>query len=86
VPNAFSPNNDGVNDVFIPLNYGLLNYEFRIYNRWGELIFETNDTTKGWDGYYNGVEQELDVYVYVVSGNGEDGVHYSKQGNFTLVR
>lgn len=86
VPNAFSPNNDGVNDVFIPLNYGLLNYEFRIYNRWGELIFETSDTTKGWDGYYNGVEQELDVYVYVVSGNGEDGVHYSKQGNFTLVR
>lgn len=86
VPNAFSPNNDGVNDVFLPLNYGLLNYNFRIYNRWGELIFETSDTTKGWDGYFNGVEQELDVYVYVVSGNGEDGVQYSKQGNFTLVR
>ncbi len=86
VPNAFSPNDDGVNDVFLPLNYGLLNYEFRIYNRWGELIFLTNDPAKGWDGVYNGVEQELDVYVYVVSGDGEDGVRYLKRGNFTLVR
>jgi gliding motility-associated-like protein len=86
VPNAFSPNGDGVNDEFLPLNYGLTEFQFRIYNRWGELIYETNDPTKGWNGIYNGVEQEMDVYVYVVSGFGEDHVFYSKQGNFTLVR
>lgn len=86
VPNAFSPNNDGVNDEYIPINYGLDNYEFRIYNRWGELVFESSDPTKGWDGTYKGVDQELDVYVYVVSGNGVDGIPYYMQGNFTLVR
>ncbi|MEZ5015095.1 MAG: PKD domain-containing protein [Chitinophagales bacterium] len=85
-PNAFSPNGDGINDEFIPINYGLDAYEFRVYNRWGELLFLTNDPAKGWNGIWKGVEQELDVYVYVVSGNGVDGVHYSKQGNFTLVR
>lgn len=86
VPNAFSPNGDGVNDIFIPLNYGLSNFEFKIYNRWGELIFISTDPVKGWNGIYNGVEQELDVYVYVVSGKGLDNVDYFKQGNFTLVR
>ena len=86
VPNAFSPNGDGVNDIFIPLNYGLSDFEFKIYNRWGELIFISNDPVKGWNGIYNGVEQELDVYVYVVSGKGLDNVDYFKQGNFTLVR
>ena len=86
VPNAFSPNGDGTNDVFLPLNYGLTDFLFRVYNRWGELIYETTDPTKGWNGIYNGVEQEMDVYVYTVSGKGEDNVFYSKQGNFTLVR
>ncbi len=86
VPNAFSPNGDGVNDIFFPVNYGLANFEFRIYNRWGELLFLTNDPEKGWNGVYKGEEQELDVYVYVISGNGLDGVPYYRQGNFTLVR
>ena len=86
IPNAFSPNNDGVNDIYFPVNYGLENFEFRIYNRWGELIFETSDPAKGWDGIYKGEEQELDVYVYVISGNGLDGIPYYRQGNFTLVR
>lgn len=85
VPNAFSPNGDQVNDVFIPLNYGLSNYEFRVYNRWGEIVFITNSTTAGWDGYFEGQLQDIGTYVYVVSGLGVDNVNYFKQGNFTLV-
>ncbi len=86
VPNAFSPNGDGTNDFFLPTNAGLDNYEFKIYNRWGELLFLTNDPKKGWNGVYNNIEQELDVYIYIVSGTGLDGTNYYKQGNFTLVR
>jgi len=85
VPNAFSPNSDDSNDEFIPLNYGLTNYEFTVYNRWGEIVFQTNSTTEGWDGYFEGELQEIGTYVYVVSGNGIDNVTYFKQGNFTLV-
>lgn len=86
IPNAFSPNNDGINDEYIPINYGIENYHFSIFNRWGQLIFESTDPTEGWDGTYKGVDQELDVYVFIVSGNGLDGVPYYRQGNFTLVR
>ncbi len=86
VPNAFSPNNDGVNDFFLPFNLGLDAFEMRIYNRWGQLVFITNDPLEGWDGNYQGKEQEMDTYVYVITGNGEDNVPYYRQGNLTLVR
>jgi gliding motility-associated-like protein len=86
VPNAFSPNGDGYNDVFLPFNLGLETYELRIYNRWGELVFITNNPLIGWDGTYEGKDQEMDTYVYVITGNGEDNVPYYRQGNLTLVR
>jgi gliding motility-associated-like protein len=85
VPNAFSPNGDGVNDQFMPLNYGLEDYQFAVYNRWGELLFLTSSTVAGWNGIYEGKLQEIGTYVYVVSGKGVDNVNYYKQGNFTLV-
>ncbi|MBP9188799.1 MAG: gliding motility-associated C-terminal domain-containing protein [Chitinophagales bacterium] len=86
VPNAFSPNGDGFNDIFLPVNYGLSDFEFRIYNRWGQLVFQSNDSSIGWDGYFNGVEQEVGTYAYVVSGKGKDNAEYYRQGNLTLVR
>lgn len=85
IPNAFSPNGDGFNDEFLPLNYGMADYELAIYNRWGELVFNTSSTTNGWDGTYEGKVQEIGTYVYIVSGKGVDNVQYYKQGNFTLV-
>lgn len=86
VPNAFSPNADGVNDIFLPVNYGLSDFEFRIYNRWGQLVFQSSDSSIGWDGYFNGIEQEVGTYAYVVSGKGKDNAQYYRQGNLTLVR
>lgn len=87
VPNAFSPNNDGRNDVFrIPnLKYQRL-LEFRIYNRWGEQIFDTTDPNRGWDGTYRGVPQEAGVYQYLIRIGTPDGKNRMYKGDVTLVR
>jgi gliding motility-associated-like protein len=67
-PTAFSPNNDGVNDTFFPLsNCEINNYRFVVYNRWNELLFESNQVGEGWNGTYKGVSQPVDVYIYHIS-------------------
>jgi len=87
VPNAFTPNGDGVNDVFRVLgNVGRLeSFRLRIFNRWGQLLFETSDRRKGWDGRQQSGEVPLGVYVYMLeySLNGEPVL---QKGNFTLLR
>lgn len=88
IPNAFSPNNDGVNDEFKILAYkGLksLNY-FKIYNRWGNLVFESKDFNTGWDGFFKNTIQEIGVYIYVIEGNTYTNAKYIAKGNFTLIR
>ena len=86
-PSAFSPNGDGVNDIFHPVFYNVSDYHLKIFNRWGELIFETNDPAAGWDGKYKGEDQEVGVYVYYADAKGfSDGVFKSLQGNITLLR
>jgi gliding motility-associated-like protein len=65
-PNAFTPNNDGSNDVYMPVGYGISEFEMLIYDRWGELVFRTTDLYTGWDGRYNGKAPFSDVYVYKV--------------------
>lgn len=67
VPTAFTPNGDGINDVIYVDGWGIkkLNY-FRIYNRWGQLLFESHDINVGWDGTYQGVPQNMETYVWQV--------------------
>lgn len=66
IPNAFTPNADGINDVFKPLIFGrLIDYSFTIYNRFGQVLFKSTDINKGWDGTIGGNPQHADVYVYV---------------------
>jgi gliding motility-associated-like protein len=68
VPEAFTPNGDGVNDIIYVDGWGLRNLNFfRIFNRWGQLIFESNDLSVGWDGTFQGVPQNMETYVYQVS-------------------
>ncbi|MFZ9955582.1 MAG: gliding motility-associated C-terminal domain-containing protein [Flavobacteriales bacterium] len=71
VPNAFTPNGDGVNDAFIPrgINFGEQGYEFIVFDRWGEVIFKTNNSTEPWDGKRNNTMQDaqIDVYVWKVT-------------------
>ncbi len=66
IPNTFTPNGDGLNDVFIPVVLGADEYHFMIFDRWGELIFETHDTFVGWDGRYKGNKCQEDVYVWKI--------------------
>jgi gliding motility-associated-like protein len=87
IPSAFSPNNDGRNDVF---HIGHLKYqrllEFRIFNRWGQEIFNTVDPLKGWDGTYKGVAQEAGVYNYLIRIATPDGKQRTFKGDVTLIR
>jgi gliding motility-associated-like protein len=86
LPNAFTPGS-GANNTFKVIKRGLavLNH-FRIYNRWGEVVFETNDIDAGWDGTYKGVPQPFGVYVYEVSAVTNTGKQFIKTGNVTLIR
>ncbi len=88
LPSAFSPNGDGKNDLFHPLVKGLVDLQvFKVYNRWGQVVFETTDINAGWDGKKNGVEQEVGSYAYLLIGKGEVGnKEINLKGNLTLVR
>lgn len=87
IPNAFTLNNDGINDVFMPKGTGIKNYNMMIFNRWGQEIFETNDLNTGWDGKYNGAVCPQDVYLYKISYvSEEDNKAYSSIGKVSLFR
>jgi gliding motility-associated-like protein len=86
MPNAFTPNNDGRNDCF-GLKYwgGVIGLEFNIYNRWGEVIFRSNNTSACWDGSYKGISQPSGTYVYQIKARTACGEVYRK-GTVVLVR
>jgi len=94
IPNAFTPNADNKNDVFKPVglsiientNVSELQYDFRIYNRWGQRIFETHDINQGWDGTYRGEKLPLDVYVYTIDAHGYTAERFYIRGQVTLLR
>lgn len=87
LPNAFSPNGDGRNDVFRPLPVGIVSTEwFRIFNRYGELIFETSQWMKGWDGSYKGKPQPAANYIWIIKGRGRNEKTIEMKGNVVLVR
>jgi gliding motility-associated-like protein len=90
IPNAFSPNGDGSNDYFFPrnkLSKGLTSFTMNIYNRWGELIFQTESLDgRGWNGGYNGAMQPSGVYVYMIDAEFKDGRKEHQQGNVTLIK
>jgi gliding motility-associated-like protein len=87
VPSAFTPNNDGRNDQLRPVLMGVkeLHY-FRIYNRWGLLLFETKTDQKGWDGTLQGTPQNTQVVVWEAEGLGVDGTIYKRKGTAILIR
>lgn len=87
IPTAFTPNNDGHNDVFKMVNVTnetLL--EMRVFNRWGTVVFSTNDISKGWDGRYKGQEQPMAVYGYAIKIRYSDGAEEIYKGTVTLIR
>jgi gliding motility-associated-like protein len=86
VPNAFTPGRFGQNSILKVMGFGILKMDFRIYNRWGKMVFESDNPNVGWDGTYLGVLQPMDVYAYSLEAQFSDGKHVSKKGDITLVR
>ncbi len=87
VPNAFTPNGDGINDIIKPIPVGVLNLDyFSIYNRFGQLLYTTSQIGQGWDGVYNGVKQPSGTYVYVVQGKNYLGKTLTANGTVVLIR
>ena len=87
VPRAFSPNNDGVNDLLKPILVGITTFHyFSIYNRWGNLIFTTQDPNQGWDGTFKGVPQPVETYLWIAEGIDENGRKVVQKGMTSLVR
>ncbi len=90
IPNAFTPNNDGLNDYFFPRNLltrGLTAFSLQIFNRWGQLIFETQNLDgRGWDGRFNDAPQPEGVFIYIIDATFKDGQKEHRQGNVTLLR
>ncbi|MCY7410606.1 MAG: PKD domain-containing protein [Chitinophagales bacterium] len=88
LPSAFSPNNDGANDLFHPLGSIVKDYELKVYNRWGQEVYTSNSGNQlsGWDGKLNGTDQPVGVYVYYYSGHFLSDDTFELKGNVTLVR
>jgi len=86
VPNAFSPNGNNVNDMMYVRGLNLMQIDFKIFDRWGELVFETNDQSVGWDGTFKGEKLDPDVYVYHLKVICFDGQENLIKGNITLMR
>ncbi len=87
IPTAFSPKNvDGLNDKFHPVSVAVKDYRVKIFNRWGEIIFETEDQDLGWDGRYKGIDSQSGVYMYIVTFTDFEDQFYQKAGTLQLMR
>jgi gliding motility-associated-like protein len=87
VPTAFTPNNDGLNDFLRPILFGIKEVRyFKIFNRWGQLIFETKNERPGWNGTLNGIKVPAQVVVWIMEGIGVDNKTHIRKGTSTLIR
>ncbi len=86
IPNAFTPNDDKVNNVFEPIGYGITKYNMLIFDRWGEKIYNNVNSSKGWDGYKDGVLCKDDVYTYKILVTNVYNAQKEYVGHVTLVR
>jgi gliding motility-associated-like protein len=86
VPNAFTPNSDGTNDRIFVRGYGIAQMTWRIYDRWGNMVYASADPSQGWDGTFNGKLLAQDVYHYTLQVVFSDKVSFVKKGDITLLR
>ena len=87
VPTAFSPNGDGVNETFYPILIGMKSLDaFRVYNRWGQLVYSTTQTETGWNGTFGGMPQGIGTFVWYAAGTNYLGKKIEKKGTVVLIR
>lgn len=88
-PSVFTPNNDGLNDTYVPKGKDVVSFSMKIYNRWGQLVFETTDMNKTWNGFVKGEAANADSYIYTASYTGYVNKRLKEfvtKGSFTLLR
>ena len=85
IPNAFTPNGDSDNELFLPVGYGIKSYEITIFDRWGNTVFKSNETDKAWDGKVKGKPAEQDVYIYRIAIKTMGNLDVLKVGHVTLL-
>jgi gliding motility-associated-like protein len=88
IPNSFSPNGDGKNDVFLPKGDYVKDYKMYIFDRWGMMLFYSDDLNKGWNGTVNGGSRicQEDTYVYLIEVTDNLGKKHSYMGRVTLIQ
>ena len=86
IPNAFTPNGDDDNNVFFAYGLNIKTLTMQIFSRWGELLYETNDKTKGWNGKYKEQFVEIGVYVYRIQCEWMDGNSVRRIGSVTVIK
>ena len=87
IPNAFSPNQDQINDVFKAKSYqNIVEFHAYIFNRWGQKLFEWTDINEGWDGTYRGKDVKQGTYFVLVKARGADGETYNIRKDVNLLR
>jgi gliding motility-associated-like protein len=86
VPNTFTPNGDGNNDILFVRGRAIRELEFMVFDRWGEKVFETNDQGRGWDGKFQGKAGDPAVFVYHLTVYCLDGQRFFTKGNVTVIR
>ena len=92
IPNAFTPNADGLNDVFQPKGFGVVKYQLQIFDRWGERVFETKTFDKGWDGRFRGKGLEYEqtceegTYTWLINVTNVSGKAHELKGHVTLIK
>ena len=86
IPNAFTPNGDVKNERFMPVITSVKDYSLSIYNRWGQLLFYSDDPNEGWNGQYNGRDQPEGIYVFLMTSTDLCNKQDVRRGAFTLAR
>jgi gliding motility-associated-like protein len=86
VPNAFTPGRFGQNSIIMVKGFGIEFMDWKIYNRWGQVVFESNNPFIGWDGTFNGATQPIGVYAYTLEATFFDGTKTRRKGDITLIR
>jgi len=86
IPNTFTPNGDGSNDFFFMFAKKLRTFSMKVFNRWGEKVFDSYDLQQGWDGYFNGKPADVGVYTYLTQFVFPDGQSETRKGSLLLMR
>jgi len=85
IPNTFTPNGDGMNDTFGIAGEGVQEFKMQIFNRWGQMIYESANANDRWDGTFQGVKVPMGTYIYKVSAKGLTGQRQNKEGNVNVI-